>query len=56
MVIAGGILGNGADIIVRKECVDFFIAVMGVYNYYCRAFVSCSDHGVSVGDFLVYLL
>ena len=56
MVIAGGIIGDGAEIIVRKECVDFFIVGMGVYNYCCLAFVSSGDHGVAVGDFLVYLL
>ena len=56
MVIAGEITGDGAEIIVRKECANFFIVVMGVYNYYCLAFVSSGDHGIAVGDFLVYLL
>ena len=55
MVIAGGILGDDAEIIVRKECVDFFFVVMCVYNYCCLAFVSSGDHGVIVGNSLVNL-
>jgi len=55
VVRAGGILGDSAKIVVGKECVDFFIVVMGVYNYCRLAFVSCGDHGVAVGDFLVNL-
>ena len=56
MVVASGIFGNGAEVIIRKECVDFFIVVMGVYNYYCLAFVRSGNHGVAIGDFLFYLL
>ena len=41
--------------IVRKECVEFFVVVMGVCNYCCLACVSSGDHGVVVGNFLVYL-
>ena len=53
MIIAVGILGDGAEVIVGKDCVDFFIVVMGVYNYCCLAFVSSGKHGVVFGDFLV---
>jgi len=54
VVVAGGVLGDGAEIIVRKERVDFVVVVLSVYNY-CLAFVSFGNHGVSVGDFLFNL-
>jgi len=55
VVTAGGVLGNGAEIVVGKERVDFVSVVLGVYNYCCLALISFGDHGVVVGDFVVNL-
>jgi len=49
--VVGGVLGDGAEIIVRKEHLDFVVVVLGVCNYYCLALDSFGDHGVVVGEF-----
>jgi len=56
VVIVGGVLGDGVEIIVRKECMDFSVVVTSVYNYCRLAFVSSGDHGIAAGGFLVNLL
>jgi len=30
MVLAGGVFGDDVEIVVGKECVDFFVVVLGV--------------------------
>jgi len=51
VVVVGGVLGVGSEIIVGKECVDFVVLVLGVNNYYRLALVSFGDHGTVVGEF-----
>ena len=55
MVVIGGVLVDGAAIVVGKERVDFVIVVLGVYNYCSLALISFGDHGLVVGDFVVNL-
>jgi len=38
--VVGGVLGDGAEIVVGKERVDFVIVVLDVYNYCCLALIS----------------
>ena len=40
MVVVGGVLGDGVEIVVGKERVDFVIVVLGVYNYCGLALIS----------------
>ena len=55
MVVVGGVLGDGVEIVVGKERVDFVIVVLGVYNYCSLALINFGDHGLVVGDFVVNL-
>jgi len=50
-----GPCGDGGEIVVGKELVDFVIVVLGVYNYCSLALISFGDHGLVVGDFVVSL-
>jgi len=55
VVVVGGVLRDGAEVIVGKELMDFVIVFLGI-NDYCRlAFISFGNYGVIVGDFLVNL-
>ena len=55
MVVVGGVLGDGAEIVVGKERVDIVIVVLGVYNYCSLALTSFGDHGFVVDNFVVNL-
>ena len=53
--MVGGVLGDGVEIVVGKERVDFVIVVLGVYNYGSLALISFGDRGLVVGEFVVNL-
>ena len=53
--MVGGVLGNGVEIVVGKERVDFVIVVLGVYNYSSLTLINFGDHGLVVGEFVVNL-
>ena len=55
MVVGGGALGDGVEIVVGKDRVDFVIVVLGVYNFCSLALINFGDHGLVVGDFVVIL-
>jgi hypothetical protein len=55
-VLAGGVLGDGVEIVIRKEYMEFVVVVVCVSDYRHLAFVSSGNYHVPVGDFLVNLL
>jgi len=55
VVVVGSVLGDGLEIVVGKERVDFVIVVLGVNNYCSLSLISFGDHGFVVGDFVVDL-
>jgi len=55
VVVVGGVLGDGAEIVVGKERVDFVVVVLGVSNFCGLALTSFGNHGLVVGDFVINL-